>query len=250
MLLAGAVLGPYRAAKQSRIDHRLIQAIKAGRYDEAIQILANGASGDAHDVGDPLTVRRMISVMLRRPQNPAGDAAKERPSALMLLSRRFRCCEDGGQVQCPDPQAMLVRALLVHGARVNECNADWESPPLCEAVLRGAGNNVLEILLEGGADANLRDPLGATLLMYANSGSLSTLLKYGADIDATAHDGRNALMTAASGYEPDKVRILLQHHPNVNARDNLGRTALDYALENTDKARTQIQAMLRGHFSK
>jgi ankyrin repeat protein len=76
--------------------------------------------------------------------------------------------------------------------------------------------------------ANLRDRLGSTPLMYAaafgNADTVRTLLAANADPNAANDLGATALMWAVNDVE--KVRLLLAHKANVNAKSKFGRTPL------------------------
>ena len=99
---------------------------------------------------------------------------------------------------------------------------------------------MLEVLLEdsfnlryiNSADNNLRTPLH-----YACwGGNLETakyLISKGADVSLNDSEGRNTLMYAVMGENPDVVRLILQHlEPSkVFEKDESGKYALDYVIE-------------------
>jgi len=69
---------------------------------------------------------------------------------------------------------------------------------------------------------------------------IKELLKAGANIEATGKKKdfgqgaqSTALMTAVAQRSPEFVRILIEHHPDVNAKDFLGMTPLIWAARNT-----------------
>ena len=59
--------------------------------------------------------------------------------------------------------------------------------------------------------------------------TVTLLLDRGADINVKDNDGRTALITAASGGMTDVVRVLLQRGADMDVEDHLGRTAGMYA---------------------
>lgn len=85
-------------------------------------------------------------------------------------------------------------------------------------------------LLAGGIDVNVRDEhTDATVLMVASSYSgyanmIELLIQRGADVNAQSNDGKTALMWAA-GNSPDAVEMLLNHRANVKLKMNDGMTA-------------------------
>jgi ankyrin repeat protein len=107
----------------------------------------------------------------------------------------------------------------------------YAAQPLFEAI-RKDDVNAVETMLKAGTDANSRDDLGATALMhatlYASERCMKVLADRGADVNAAAKGGSTALMWATG--EPSKVRFLLAHGADRNARNKMGMTALDLAL--------------------
>jgi ankyrin len=104
---------------------------------------------------------------------------------------------------------------------------------------------VLELLLKGGADPNLRDPrLSATPLHLAahvgNLGGMELLLAYGAEVNVYGHAaGVTPLHLAADSGRSKCVRLLLEHGADPAALNNEGHTPLQIAQEG--KARTEAE---------
>lgn len=94
--------------------------------------------------------------------------------------------------------------------------------------------------LASGADANARDDIGATALMYAAAfGSIDMvrlLLNGGADVNASSRTGATALMWATA--DTAKVRLLLDRGAAVNVAAKDGTTALITAAR-----RANLEAM-------
>jgi len=94
---------------------------------------------------------------------------------------------------------------------------------------------ILELLLDRGADINQRSSSGWTPLIAAviweSSSVVEMLLTRGADIDARTEEGRTALIHAVRKQSTAIVEILLAHRADVTIRDGYGKTALEIAEE-------------------
>ena len=94
---------------------------------------------------------------------------------------------------------------------------------------------ILELLLDRGADINQRSSSGWTPLIAAvmrgSSRIVEMLLTRGADINARTEDGRTALIHAVRKQSTAVVEILLAHRADVTVRDGYGKTALEIAEE-------------------
>jgi uncharacterized protein len=110
-------------------------------------------------------------------------------------------------------------------------------------LMAGNGNPALALLLEKPLEKPLeidaRDDDGNTALLYAARYFVRgwqrrngwALLGKGADVNAANHNGETALILAATQFEADAARLLLQKNANVNAKTNTGRTALMQAID-------------------
>lgn len=134
--------------------------------------------------------------------------------------------------------------------------------PLIMAAKHNHNDGVLEILIKHGADVNARDANENTPLLWASwwtvcfgihpsqIRSLSPednplpkirkrvklLLDAGADVNAKDNIGKTALMYAAkafNGGDIELISILVNAGADINARDNRGYTALMYAAAYT-----------------
>lgn len=126
----------------------------------------------------------------------------------------------------PD-DAPLVKAMLTHGAFVNE----------------------REALSEG----------GWTALIYAavtkRQNTAGVLIAHGADVNAKNGHGQTPLIFAAANATPSTVHILLEHGAMISPKDENGKTVMDYARDNlkvdpSDSDARNITAILRLYGAK
>jgi hypothetical protein len=98
--------------------------------------------------------------------------------------------------------------------------------------------NCVQLLLEGGADKEVKDNVGRAALMVAaqcgHTDALRQLMDSGANKEARDSLGGTALMHAASDRNDhtDCVRLLIIGGANKEAKDKAGGTALRHAAEN------------------
>jgi ankyrin repeat protein len=127
----------------------------------------------------------------------------------------------------------IVELLIAHGADANATSQD--GTPLLH---RTRNMEMLELLLNHGADANAKDARGDSLLWkVCYDDELSEiLLKHGADINIRNSYGRTALHLAA-GFERDNAaKWLLAHGADANAKDdNYGQTPLFHAVQSYER---------------
>ena len=138
---------------------------------------------------------------------------------------------------CRDVQQ--VRFLLNQGAQVGALvrgntalhYACW----LGDCAINAEKNEVIEILIQAGADVNLLDDRENTPLHEAAAGdwgspsAISILLSHGAALDAVNNWGWTPLMSAANKGYLECVRLLLSAGADAGITDPEGRTALDLA---------------------
>ncbi|HVA48653.1 MAG TPA: ankyrin repeat domain-containing protein [Pirellulales bacterium] len=132
----------------------------------------------------------------------------------------------------PDPQAARMMELLRDGdhralqtmlsedRRIASLKGPGGSTPLMYAVLYGDADAV-RLLLDNGADPNVRNEVGASALMWAADDLEKTrwLLERGAEVNARSDDGRTALAIAASRFGSlAVVRLLLDSGADPSVR--------------------------------
>ncbi len=118
-----------------------------------------------------------------------------------------------------DATPNLVNFLLDHGADVNACDANGMTALMhCDR-----SPEIAQTLLAHGADVNARDAKGKSALEYAYLPDvMGVLLAHGAD----AHRLNNCAETLGRCTSPNVAEMLIAHGGDVNARDSQGKTAL------------------------
>lgn len=166
-----------------------------------------------------------------------------------LLARGFdpNTTDESGQVAlylAVRSESMQVFALLMDqpGLKVDAVNTADETP-LMMAALRGQIDSAQRLLAKGAA---VNRP-GWTPLHYAASGPeprmVALLLERGAVVDAPSPNRSTALMMAARYGSEDSVRLLRARGADVNARNDLGLNAADFArLGGRESLTKELQA--------
>lgn len=103
----------------------------------------------------------------------------------------------------------IVELLVEHGADINCMEAYGISPLMRSAE---SSNHITDYLIEKGANVNACDENGVTPLMYAAAAGktycVETMLAAGADPDATDNQGRTARSYARKSHHLEIVKIL------------------------------------------
>ena len=131
----------------------------------------------------------------------------------------------------PDPTATPIMRALRNGDRLafktlarqlpnrGNLRGPGGTTPLMQAVLYGDAQSV-RLLLNSGAEPNVRNEAGATPLMWAVNDLEKTrlLLDRGADVNARSEDSRTALLIAAGRFgSREVVKLLLDRGADIKA---------------------------------
>ena len=106
---------------------------------------------------------------------------------------------------------------------------------------------ILQLLLEHGANPNIPGPEGQIPLHYAiglrNPQSVEVLLDAGADVNALDENFQTPLIHTIEQGSPAIAAILIEHGADLNHQDQIGDTALHKAVRrrNTETARILIE---------
>jgi ankyrin repeat protein len=128
-----------------------------------------------------------------------------------------------------------VRDLVAAGVPLNGRDDGTGGTPLTQAAYRG-NVAMLRTLLDAGAarqDALGIGPAFAMACQAGNRDAIKLVLELGAAAGYRDAQGWTSLMWAATSGIPDAVEEILKSHPDVNARDKRGRTALMDAVGQT-----------------
>jgi ankyrin repeat protein len=124
----------------------------------------------------------------------------------------------------------VMRFLLSLGADVNVLDR-WGDSPLHKAFRYPDAMKLL--VLEGGANVNVRNKLKSTLLhdtlRSGNHDAMRFLLSLGADVNALDHQGFTLLHEASRYQKFDAVKLLVNEGADVNALDKSNSTPLHEA---------------------
>ncbi|KAA0153563.1 hypothetical protein FNF29_02952 [Cafeteria roenbergensis] len=125
--------------------------------------------------------------------------------------------------------------LLDAGAPVDWNNAaEYGSTALVLAAERGHKDTV-ELLLDRGADIEVKDRYGSTALVLAaergHKDTVELLLDRGADIEVKDRYGSTALMFAAECGHKDTVELLLDRGADPEAKTTAGKSALTPSVQ-------------------
>lgn len=145
----------------------------------------------------------------------------------------------GGAVAIVAPRDPLVRAAqqddletvteLIAGKDVNLRDKVTKTTALEHAV-RNANREMVQLLITAGANVNLENAIGETVIMMMDSDSTSDLawdlINAGAKLNVVDVAGNTPLIEVADSNNPDVLKTLLEAGAQVNAKNSEGKTAL------------------------
>ncbi|CAL8068397.1 unnamed protein product [Calicophoron daubneyi] len=138
----------------------------------------------------------------------------------------------------------MLHYLIQNGVNVQQPTSTLQRRAVHFAALRHQVS-CLQMLLNAGAQLDVRDTFGNTPLHYAaedgDGGLLSLLLNNGASVDAQDITNKTPLMKAARSGKLWAVRRLIAFGANVNVKDRNDETALHFACR---QGSTEITSML------
>ena len=213
----------------------------------------------------------LLSKMLDRVSTPAVSEADSTQIDRILMSAvkkndiqlAEKAIKEGANVNCYINKTMPLGVAIVANKNYDMANLLLRNGANVEGFINVKTNvkhlyifdcdlDFIPFLLDWGVDVNIKgnNNIGLVnrLLLGPSHTKHSAMLKYliskGVDIDNAPNkhtyikgnyvvfNGETALMTAARLNDVECAKILLQAGANYKKRDNRGRTALDYAIEN------------------
>lgn len=244
-LILGAVWVTFDAYRRESLRAPLVQAVK---QNDAVQVQRLLKQGADPDVWEDSEAKVTFDSFLRRLLHGRHSTSFNTPSALMLAAQKGRLriaellVDSGANVNlqnglggsaiywaAANGNTGVVRLLLSRGAKPNLLFHNRTSP-----LIAGARNpDIVQDLLDHGADANTSDVFGMTALMIAaqsgNAKSIQLLVGHGADPNAIRPDGSTALLDAEWSNLADTFAItkfLLEHEADPNWSNHRGETPL------------------------
>ena len=144
-------------------------------------------------------------------------------------------------------QVEVMELLLESGANVESKDKLGRTAVLSAVQSRNA--KAVSVLLAMGADVTARDAQQGTALQraagsFGNKAMVEDLIKAGADVNAADKNGQTPLMWAARWGDSERVQALVDAGAKVDLRDSKGMSALDYARNRRDEDLTQKNKVL------
>lgn len=198
-------------------QEELQQKIDAGEFD------ANSCDKDNNSVLMIAAVNRRTDLMYVLLKNGA-NVNFEKESGITPMT-----------IACIYDDWSMIDLLISYGADVNYCAANGEST-LSIACAQGAVNAV-HMLLVNKANPNTVDARGLTPLLHAilhrvdgNAEVVRLLLEYKADANMSTPAGFSPLMAASQNNDTEIAQLLLDNGAQVNALQKIGSAALSIAV--------------------
>lgn len=232
--------------RETRGDNPLLAAVIAGRSKAVQFLLENGANPnrelsevESKEVAtSPINgLSFYASVMRTSPLDGIPEFQADFDPSIPPEERSIliAACEQGHRE--------IAKALITFGAYVEGAVSPTSWTPLMFASFAGH-TDVVELLLQTGANANARSPSGWTSLMTASQWGhaeiVKLLLQSKAEVDGTSDDQRlTALMLACRNANYAVAEILLSEKDiDINRADALGWTALHHLCSGSNESYT------------
>ena len=209
-------------------------AIINAHYDVAALLVEKGAG---LDIGDASGMTPLYAVVDMKHQEPMVNRPLPRPSGRLVPLDVVTILLDRGA----NPNAALKTPLLMRQHNGGDASLGEGATPLMRAS-KVSDATLIRVLLEKGADPNLRLRNQTTALMIAasraarNAGpeqntidAMTLLLAKGADVNAVNDNGESALHIAVTRGDA-LVRFLVEKGAKLDLKDKSGRTPLDVSM--------------------
>ena len=162
----------------------------------------------------------------RRVKMAEGDVEREKD--IKSKETLYRVLEDCTSSLCI-PRAWA--AIKAYGVNTGGKPLDHGEPAVMEAFRRGVSDEVIEKLLESGADLEAPNGDGMTAMhaQVMDAYSVRTLLGWKADVNAQCNKGNTPLHYATAAGNVEVVNILIAHGADLGKVNEKGQTALEMA---------------------
>ena len=164
----------------------------------------------------------------RRVKMAEGDVEREKD--IKSKETLYRVLEDCTSSLCI-PRAWA--AIKAYGVNTGGKPLDHGGPAVMEAFRRGVSDEVIEKLLESGADLEAPNGDGMTAMhaQVMDAYSVRTLLGWKADVNAQCNKGNTPLHYATAAGNVEVVNILIAHGADLGKVNEKGQTALEMARD-------------------
>ena len=261
------------------VDDTLLQAAEMGDLDLLTNLIDNGAKPDtAHQFGEtPLmkaarqghleVVRQLIDAPCDVNRTTGAGRGNYTALHVAAASGHGEVVEAllgaGAKADCTDSafmtpllwavgrgQTHIVRCLIRENCNVNIQDGWQLKTPLHIASAKGS-KDIVQLLLEDGANPKVLDHTGKTALMEAleqnQNQIVQMLLKSKSVIDHRERSGLTPLHIAASKMNVTNVRLLLDAGADPNVKDLYGRSTLSFLLFCQKDDTTISETRIIGH---
>lgn len=134
----------------------------------------------------------------------------------------------GQTALCVAEKADVAKALIKAGIKVDRRDNNGQT------ALFGANAEVTKVLVENGADLNIKDIDGNTPIMHINDREIfDILVKNGASVDVINEEGMNIFMLMHC--ENLDIEYCLANGVDINHKDRSGNNVLYFLSENNEK---------------
>ncbi len=218
----------------------LMFAIINGHYDTAAMLTEKGADPNLADPAGMAALYAAVDMnTLGEVYGHPGRPSTDKLTALDLMKVLL--------AHGANPNATLKTTTLQRAHTPGEFSLNEGSTPLMRAAKNG-DSATIRLLLDHGADPNIRAKNGTTALMFAaglgfGTGtfandyatpaelleSVQVLVAAGAEVNAVSDAGETPLHYSAQASD-DIVRFLVEKGAKLDAKDKQGRTPVEMAL--------------------
>ena len=210
-------------------------AVGTGQKDVVELLIAKGADVNATDWGGQTPLHWAVRKNSDSRKRLLEFAADMDGTRIGIKVADIKSLKQSMSLQSSKEAEMskeVVRLLIAEGADVNAKNR-YGDTPLIEAA-KGADLEIVELLVACGADVNAKGKDGVTPLDNAARHGCADILEF---LSATATQGRSSdkangtlLLLAVQNGKVDTAKLLIAKGADVNAKNELGVTALGIAF--------------------